>query len=172
MFRPRRSRSRPVLRRLRVLFLPVPSQALGLLLLAVVLGSALVSVPLVPGAAEQGVWERERARQEGSAVGATLSSSTQPLAQASSRARIARASALDAAVVETARAEGLGTPVSVVRLRNSLFTDVPDGVVRTQLMAKIGWEEQVEIVTQGCSRESPDGVAGQEAVLVGLTTMP
>ena len=146
MFRPRRSRSRPVLRRLRVLFLPVPSQALGLLLLAVVLGRALVSVPLVPASAEQGVWERERARQEGSAVGATLSSSTQPLAQASSRARIARASALDAAVVETIE-EGLPTPVSLVRLRNSLFTDVRDAVVRTQLMAKTGWEEQVEIVT-------------------------
>src|SRR3712207_6913391 len=77
MFRPRRSRSWPVLRRLRILFLPVPSQALGLLLLAVVLGSALVSVPLVPASAEQGAWERERARQD-QAVGATLSSSTQP----------------------------------------------------------------------------------------------
>ena len=42
MFRPRRSRSWPVLRRLRILFLPVPSQALGLLLLAVVLGNRLV----------------------------------------------------------------------------------------------------------------------------------
>lgn len=146
MFRPRRSRPRPVLRRLRVLFLPVPSQALGLLLLAVVLGSALVSVPLVPASAEQGAWELERARQAETAVGATLSSSTQPLAQTSSRARIARASALDAAVVETVRAEGLPTPVSLVRLRNSLFTDVPDAVVRTQLMAKTGWEDQVEIV--------------------------
>ncbi len=145
MFRPRRSRSRPVLRRLRILFLPVPGQALGLLLLAVVLGSALVSVPLVPASAEQGAWERERARQD-QAVGATLSSSTQPLAQASSPARIARASALDAAVVETIEAEGLPRPVSFVRLRNALFTDVPDGVVRTQLVAKTGWEDQVELL--------------------------
>jgi hypothetical protein len=50
----------------------VPGQAVGLAVLVAVLAAALASVPLMIGSAEEGAWQRERARHEESAIGTTF----------------------------------------------------------------------------------------------------
>lgn len=139
--------ARRFLRRLRVALLPAPGQAVVLALLALVLGAALVSAPLVLASAEEGTWEQEQARRSAADLGVTIISSTLPMTGASSRGRIAQAGRLDEAVAETTEQTGLGTPERMVRLRDSLRVDLPGPVdLRSQLMHLTGWEDNIRLV--------------------------
>jgi hypothetical protein len=51
-------RARAGLRRLRLRLLPVPGQAVGLVVLVAVLVAALVSAPLMVASADEGAWEQ------------------------------------------------------------------------------------------------------------------
>ena len=67
---------RALRRRLRIAFLPVPGQALGLAVLVVVLAAAVVSAPLMIASAQQAAWEQQQERLPPSALGTTVLSGT------------------------------------------------------------------------------------------------
>ncbi len=136
----------PVLRRLRTGLLPVAGQAAGLAVLVAVLAASLVSVPLVIGSAEEGAWARERARHAESAISTTLLSSSVPGNAEPMRGRVLNAADLDDAVGAAATALGLPRPVSLVRLRDPLFTTTPSGPARIVLASRTGAEENLDVV--------------------------
>jgi putative ABC transport system permease protein len=140
------SGARSILRRLRIGFLPVLGQALGLAVLVAVLAASLVSVPLMTGSAEEGAWVRERARHAEAAIGTTLFSSSVPGNVEPQRGRVLNAADLDDAVVGAATTLGLPRPVSLARLRDPLFTDTPTGPVRIVLTSRTGAEERLDVV--------------------------
>jgi putative ABC transport system permease protein len=138
--------ARSILRRLRIGLLPVLGQALGLAVLVAVLAASLVSVPLMIGSAEEGAWARERARHAESAISTTLFSTSVPGNTEEQRGRVLNAADLDDAVGAAATSLGLPRPVSLVRLRDPLFTDTPSGPVRIVLTSRTGAEEQLDVV--------------------------
>lgn len=141
-----RGGARPVLRRLRIGLLPLPAQALGLAVLVAVLAAALASVPLMTGAAEEGAWQRERAGHAESSMGATFFSSSLPGSLELIDERVLNAAELDDAVVAAAAALDLPTPVSLVRLRDPLFTTTPSGPARLVLVSRTGAEGHLDLV--------------------------
>jgi hypothetical protein len=151
------TRRRPLLRRLRIGFLPVPSQAAGLAAVVAVLGAAVVSVPLVTAAAQEGAWSTEAARQDALELGVTLATSTLPEREQPRPGRFAQADPLDEAVARAADDVGLAEPVFQARSRSPLFALTPDGFVRTQLLFRTGAFDHVEIV---------EGAATDDGVLV------
>ncbi len=138
--------ARAILRRLRIGYLPVAGQALGLAVLVAVLAASLVSVPLMIGSAEEGAWVRERARHAESAISTTLFSSSVPGNVEPVRGRVLNAADLDDAVGAAATGLGLPRPVSLVRLRDPLFTDTPTGPVRIVLASRTGAEDHLDVV--------------------------
>ncbi|SOE03820.1 hypothetical protein [Blastococcus haudaquaticus] len=142
----RRGGPRSVLRRLRLAFLPVPSQAVGLAVLVAVLAAALGSVPLMIGSAEEGAWRSERARHAESEIGTTFHSSSTPGAPEPAASRVPLAAELDDAVVATATALGLPEPLSLVRLSDPLFFDTPTGPARIVHVSRTGAEQNVDVI--------------------------
>ena len=141
-----RSGARSVLRRLRIGLLPVPGQAVGLAVLVAVLAAALSSVPVMIGSAEEGAWQRERARHADSAMGTTFFSSSVPGNVELLRGRVLNAADLDTAVVARADARDLPRPVSLARLRDPLFIDTPSGPARIVLASRTGAEAHLDVV--------------------------
>ncbi|MGY1803076.1 FtsX-like permease family protein [Blastococcus sp. SYSU D00922] len=159
-----RGGARPVLRRLRIGLLPLPGQALGLAVLVAVLAAALASVPLMTGSAEEGAWQRERARHAESSIGATFFSSSLPGSLELIDERVLNAAELDDAVVAAAADLALPRPVSLVRLRDPLFITTPSGPARLVLVSRAGAEEHLDLVAGG-----PGLLANSRLVdLVGL----
>src|SRR3954447_21715285 len=107
---PFRSGVRPAGRRLRIRFLPVPSQALGLAVLVAVLASTLVSAPLMIASAKQAAWEQQERRLSPQDLGTTVLSSTFTGDGSSPVDRIAGLRELDANVTSTATDAGLRRP--------------------------------------------------------------
>jgi putative ABC transport system permease protein len=158
----RRSLARSALRRVRTGILPVPGQALGLAAIVAVLGASLVSVALMLGSAEEGAWERERARHAESALGATMHSFSLPqneqptgVVVEGTPTRFGRAGEFDEAVGRAAAAAGLPAPVFQARMRAPMSTPTAAGTARVQLLFRSGFEQNVEVVDGAIS---PDGV--------------
>src|SRR5688500_24874 len=110
----RRSRPRSALRRLRTGILPVPGQSAGLAAIVAVLSAGLVSVSLMLGSAKEGAWERERARNAESALGATMHSFSLPRDASQTgevvdptSTRFARVGEFDEAIGEASAGAGL-----------------------------------------------------------------
>jgi putative ABC transport system permease protein len=120
-----------------------------------VLAAVAVSVPLLVGSAEAGTWERERARSAPAEIGTTYATSTVEDPTDPELPRAASAGVLDAAVVETATSLGLARPLSLVRLRDSVFVPTPDGLDRVLLFSRTGAADDVEVVAGGAD---DDGV--------------
>ncbi|RZU33924.1 ABC transporter permease [Blastococcus saxobsidens] len=142
---------RAALRHLRLRLLPVPGQALGLVVLVAVLAAALVSAPLMVASAEQGAWEQERDRLSETVLGATLGTTTQARRQRTSDTRISRATELDEAVTEAARRarvdqDGLGLPETIGFLMDPILFTGPEGGGYAQLVFRTGSFEGLEIV--------------------------
>jgi putative ABC transport system permease protein len=173
----RRSRARSALRRLRTGILPVPGQAAGLAAIVAVLAAALVSVSLMLGSAEEGTWERERARHAESALGATMHSFSLPRdaipggeGGEPSPTRFDRVGEFDDAVGEAAATAGLAPPVFQARLRSPLTTPTPGGVSRIQLLFRTGFEQHVDIIDGAISADGvliPERLAAETALGVG-----
>ncbi|SHH11734.1 hypothetical protein [Geodermatophilus nigrescens] len=147
--------ARRLLRRLRVALVPGGGQALALAALAALLAAALVSAPLFLAAAEEGAWLGERGRTDEADLGAVLDTTTVPTSGAPSPARIGRAGELDEGVTAAVAAAGLPDPRLQVRLREPLLAEGPGGLTGLELLARTGWEEQVDFVAGGPG----DGVA-------------
>jgi putative ABC transport system permease protein len=161
----------PALRRLRIALLPLPGQALGLVVLVAVLAAALVSVPLMVSSAEQGAWEQQERRLTSTALGTTLLSST--FAHGLSPAeRLTLVDDLDAAVSTTAGAAGLGTPLFASRLWDPGLTPTPAGPELTEILFRTGAADHVDIVAGRASDSGvlvPEGLAAAAGVAPGDT---
>ncbi|HET6392254.1 MAG TPA: hypothetical protein VFG13_05495 [Blastococcus sp.] len=159
-----RGGARSILRRLRIGLLPLPGQALGLAVLVAVLAAAAASVPLMTGSAEEGAWQRERARHAESAIGTTFFSSSVPGNLEPIRGRVLNAADLDDSVGESAVALGFSRPVSLARLRDPLFISTPSGPARIVLVSRTGADEHLDVVAG-----SPGVLANSRLVeLIGL----
>jgi hypothetical protein len=134
--------------------LPVPGQALGLVVLVAVLTAALISAPLMVASAEQAAWEQQRARLSEGILGTTLVSAT-AMGGPAAFARLGRAAELDAAVSEAAAAADLSAPVPFASLRDDLVAYGPSGVGLAQLIHRTDASSHVEIVA---GAPSDDGV--------------
>src|SRR5690349_19464350 len=77
MSRPR-PRWRSAVRRLRIATVPTPGQAAGLAGIVAVLAAALVSLPLMAGAAAEGAWTLQQARYAAADLGVQLTSTSFP----------------------------------------------------------------------------------------------
>src|SRR5690348_1961159 len=154
MTRPRpgaRSAARSALRRLRVAILPLPGQAAGLAAILAVLAAALVSLPLMAGAAEEGAWQLQRTRYAEPELGVQLASTSFPDRGRPTPTRITGVGALDDQVERAVAAAGLPTPVFQMVLRPPWVTPTRTEAIRTQLVFRTGAEDHVRITAGAAS---------------------
>ncbi|WP_029430578.1 hypothetical protein [Blastococcus sp. URHD0036] len=151
------SRPRRALRRLRIALVPHRDQALALAVLAAVLAAVAVSVPLLTGTAEEGSWERERARTAAVDVGTTYATTTITDPTDPEPPSATRAALVDDAVTATVVELGLDAPRALLRVRDTFFVPTPEGANRVLLFSRTDAEDNVDLVA---------GEARADAVLV------
>jgi putative ABC transport system permease protein len=142
-------------RRLRTAVVPLPAQAVGLAGIVAVLSAAVVSVPLMVGAAEEGAWALQRAQYAETELAVSLTSTSFPESGPPPPTRIPAVAELDDRVSEAVADAGLSPPVFQTVLRLPWITPTTDGPARTQLLSRTGAEDHVRI-TAGAA--SSDGV--------------
>src|SRR4051794_6051717 len=146
---------RSAVRRLRIAVLPLPVQAGGLAGIVAVLSAALVSVPLMVGAAEEGAWALQRAQYAEADLAVSLASTSFPETGRPAPTRIPGVAELDDRVSQAVTDAGLRPPVFQALLRLPWITPTREEPVRSQLMSRTGAEDHVQI-TAGAA--SDDGV--------------
>jgi putative ABC transport system permease protein len=150
-----RSGLRPAGRRLRIRFLPVPSQALGLAVLVAVLAATLVSAPLMIASAKQAAWEQQERRLSPQELGTVVLSSTFTGDGTSPGKRIAGLRELDGDVRSAATDAGLRRPQLLMQPPDTLDALTPAGTEPTWLVNQTGAEDHLDLVD---GRATADGV--------------
>jgi putative ABC transport system permease protein len=140
-------------RRLRIAVVPVPAQAAGLAGIVAVLAAAVVSVPLMVGAAEEGSWSLQRAQYVETDLAVSLSSTSFPESGPPSPTRIPAVAELDGRVSQAVADAGLPRPVFQTVLRLPWITPTRNEPIRTQMLSRTGAEDHVRITTGAASTD-------------------
>lgn len=166
-----RSRSRSYVSR----FLRRPRfvrQSAALAALAVVLAALASSTPLFVQSVAEGAWRQDRERLGEVVLGATFSTYTtvQSDGRLTVPERVAKVPGLDAAVRAEAAGLGLGSPVVLTELFDSVGAQGPSGAGGpAQVISRDGADEHVRLVA---GSPSADGALIPESAAQGLGASP
>jgi hypothetical protein len=160
---------RALRRRLRIAFLPVPGQALGLAVLVVVLAAAVVSAPLMIASAEQAAWEQQQDRLPPSALGTTVLSGTYTGDGRPPTRRVGLVADLDEAISAAVVDSGFEAPELLTQLRFPALAATARGPQELDVVHRTGGAEHLELVA---GEVSDDGVLIPEELATATGVEP